>query len=139
MQGLLDVQKELQDRLASKGRAVIDLGEPAGSQTREYQDSEHPHNAHAGDRDHHTNSSKGATSLEEVHFSMQKLKREILDLKAINAKLVLTNSQLEDDVKHVQLQYEGERRAHMEGKKLYLPKVQKVIHVLVFTVVYGVV
>lgn len=123
MQGLLDVQKELQDRLASKGRISIDQSE---SRPREHHD-DHGHSVNNDGRGHHGITTKGTTSLEEVHFAMQKLKREILDLKAINAKLVLTNSQLEDDVKHVQLQYEGERRAHMEGKKLYLPKVQKVI------------
>uniref|UniRef100_K3WIE4 Uncharacterized protein n=1 Tax=Globisporangium ultimum (strain ATCC 200006 / CBS 805.95 / DAOM BR144) TaxID=431595 RepID=K3WIE4_GLOUD len=73
---------------------------------------------------------KNSVVLDDVQFLVQKLKRELADLKAANAKLVLTNSQMEDDLVHLQHRFDEEKRAHLNGKRLHIPKVQKLEEVV---------
>ncbi|KAG6580320.1 uncharacterized protein IUM83_15082 [Phytophthora cinnamomi] len=47
--------------------------------------------------------------VDDVHFAMQKLKREVAELKSTNSKLLLTNSQFEDDLAHLQAKFEEEK------------------------------
>ncbi|KAL3674204.1 hypothetical protein V7S43_000164 [Phytophthora oleae] len=68
---------------------------------------------------------KAEMPVEDVHFSMQKLKREVAELKTTNSKLMLNNSQLEDDMAHLQTKFDEEKRAHLNGKKWFVPKMQK--------------
>jgi hypothetical protein len=62
---------------------------------------------------------------EEFNFTLQKLKREMVELKAWNNRLILSNSQLEDDLKNVSNKYEEEKKNRILEKKWYLPKIQK--------------
>lgn len=70
-------------------------------------------------------STGSGASLDEVNLALQKLRREHGDLKHIHAKLSMANAQLEDDLAHLQRKYEDEKRAHMNEKKWYVPKIQK--------------
>lgn len=134
---MLDLQQEIRDRSASKPRKGDEFA-PAG---RLEQDAAAEHGdtggdigseAFAGSVDRPSGAlssaaaSKTSAMLDEAQIANQKLKRELADVKAANAKLVLTNSQLEDDFTHLQRRYDDEKRAHLNGKKLHLPKVQKV-------------
>ncbi|GMF17573.1 unnamed protein product [Phytophthora fragariaefolia] len=76
-----------------------------------------------------TSEAKPDMTVDDVHFTMQKLKREVAELKSTNSKLLLTNSQLEDDLAHLQTKFEEEKRAHLNGKKLFIPKMQKVLNI----------
>lgn len=141
-QAVLDLQREMRDRFASKSRKAdtspphaTAMGAPSGVSEMGFYaagqamgDSEGTKSAFNGrpGSGNGASSSKNSALLDEVQFSMQKLKRELADLKATNAKLVLANSQLEDDVVHLQRKYEEEKCAHLNGKKLHIPKVQKV-------------
>lgn len=140
-QAVLDLQREMRDRFASKSRIAdtsplhVATGAPtgtsgmgffAGEAMSDEAGTKNAFNGRPGSGNGTSSSSKNSALLDEVQFSMQKLKRELVDLKAANAKLVLANSQLEDDVAHLQRKYEEEKRAHLNGKKLHIPKVQKV-------------
>lgn len=127
LQALVDLQQELRDRFANTksrhdGGVALDhdasaghaLGLDAAMQMR------------AGAAGGATSSSKASALLDDAQLTIQKLKREVSELKGANAKLVLTNSQLEDDVAHLQRCFEDEKRAHLNSKKLHLPKAQKV-------------
>ncbi|EEY63764.1 uncharacterized protein PITG_02250 [Phytophthora infestans T30-4] len=103
-EALQELQKEKHQRLAAKSRH----SPRAPSPTRTSSDL------------------KSEMLLEDTHFAMQKLKREVAELKTTNSKLMLTNSQLEDDLAHLQAKFEEEKRAHVNGKKWFLPKIQKV-------------
>lgn len=70
-------------------------------------------------------SAGGSTTLEEAQVAVQKLRRELTERSSANAKLALANSQLEDDLAHLQHKFEDEKRAHLSGKKWFLPKLQK--------------
>lgn len=142
VQGLLDLQREMRDRFASKsrkaGKSPIHTTEaPAGFYAGEVMidngggvqniGAASAFSGRPGSGKGASNSSaKNSALLDEVQFLMQKLKRELAELKAVNAKLILANSQLEDDNAHLQRKYEEEKRAHLDGKKLHIPKVQKV-------------
>ncbi|KAE9339053.1 hypothetical protein PR003_g11211 [Phytophthora rubi] len=76
---------------------------------------------------------KSDMTVEDVHFAMQKLKREVVELKSTNSKLLLTNSQLEDDLAHLQAKFEEEKRAHLNGKKWFVPKMQKLEDLILST------
>lgn len=140
-QAVLDLQREMRDRFASKNRTAdtsplhAATGAPTGISGMGFfadeamGDEAGTKSTFKGRPDSGngaSSSSKNSALLDEVQFSMQKLKRELADLKAANTKLVLANSQLEDDITHMQHKYEEEKRAHLNGKKLHIPKVQKV-------------
>ncbi|GLE03757.1 hypothetical protein PINS_up012659 [Pythium insidiosum] len=72
-------------------------------------------------------------ALDEVNFMLQKLRREMAELKSTHAKVQLTNSQLEDDLAHLQRKYEDDKRAHMSEKKWYGPKIQKLEETIMLT------
>lgn len=67
----------------------------------------------------------GSSTLEEAQVAVQKLRRELAERASANAKLALANSQLEDDLAHLQHKFEEEKRAHLSGKKWFLPKLQR--------------
>lgn len=74
-----------------------------------------------------------ASTFEELQVATQKFRRELAESAAINAKLVLANSQLEDDLVHLQRKYEDEKRAHISGRTLFLPKLQKLEEAVLIT------
>lgn len=71
--------------------------------------------------------------LEEAQLASQKLRRELAAASSANAKLALANSQLEDDLAHLQQKFEDEKRAHVNGRKWFLPKLQKLEETVVAT------
>jgi predicted RNase H-like nuclease (RuvC/YqgF family) len=118
MQALQELQKEKRERLVAKSRnSVVSLPGASEGTTME---------ARAASPTRASSEVKSDKSVEDVHFTMQKLKREVAELKSTNSKLMLTNSQLEDDLAHLQAKFEEEKRAHLNGKKWFVPKMQKV-------------
>ncbi|KAL4128269.1 hypothetical protein PRIC2_007261 [Phytophthora ramorum] len=127
MQALQELQKEKRERVTAKSRnSVIFLAEADGlggaaieprvvSPTRT------------------SSETKSDMLVEDGHFTMQKLKREVVELKSTNSKLMLTNSQLEDDLTHIQTKFEEEKRAHLNGKKWFVPKIQKLEDLMLTT------
>ncbi|GMF12270.1 unnamed protein product [Phytophthora lilii] len=109
------LQKEKRERLAAKTRnSVVSIaGEGLVSESRAMSPSR-------------SSEVKSEMLVEDAHFTMQKLKREVAELKGTNSKLMLTNSQLEDDLAHLQAKFDEEKRAHLNGKKWFMPKIQKV-------------
>ncbi|KAF1330774.1 hypothetical protein FI667_g4771, partial [Globisporangium splendens] len=139
-QALLDLQKEMRDRIVAwessfvgeslKGGADgLSLGATSfGTDDAQFGDVRFTGSSSVPPAASSSQSNKNAAALDDVQFLVQKLKRELADLKAANAKLVLTNSQMEDDLVHLQHRFDEEKRAHLNGKKLHIPKVQKVSH-----------
>ncbi|RLN72227.1 hypothetical protein BBJ28_00000546 [Nothophytophthora sp. Chile5] len=124
------LQKEKRERLASKARnsvvsiSVMPVSEGVDMTVTEARTTSPSKGSHEA---------KPAVLIDEVQFSMQKLKRELADLKSANAKLMLTNSQLEDDWTHLQAKFDDEKRAHLNGKKWFMPKLQKLEEVALAT------
>ncbi|KAI9986895.1 hypothetical protein PInf_025864 [Phytophthora infestans] len=119
MQALQELQKEKHQRLAAKSRhSVVAI---AGDEVSDAVAME----PRAPSPTRTSSDLKSEMLLEDTHFAMQKLKREVAELKTTNSKLMLTNSQLEDDLAHLQAKFEEEKRAHVNGKKWFLPKIQK--------------
>ncbi|ETP01834.1 hypothetical protein, variant [Phytophthora nicotianae CJ01A1] len=119
MQALEELQKEKRERLANKSRnSVVAI---AGAEGLDTVGTE----PRAASPTRASSDLKSEILLEDAHFAMQKLKREVAELKTTNAKLMMTNSQLEDDLAHLQAKFEEEKRAHVNGKKWFLPKLQK--------------
>ncbi|ETN17125.1 hypothetical protein PPTG_05017 [Phytophthora nicotianae INRA-310] len=119
MQALEELQKEKRERLANKSRnSVVAI---AGAEGLDTVGTE----PRAASPTRASSDLKSEILLEDAHFAMQKLKREVAELKTTNAKLMMTNSQLEDDLAHLQAKFEEEKRAHVNGKKWFLPKIQK--------------
>ncbi|KAF4129430.1 hypothetical protein GN958_ATG21385 [Phytophthora infestans] len=116
---LQELQKEKHQRLAAKSRhSVVAI---AGDEVSDAVAME----PRAPSPTRTSSDLKSEMLLEDTHFAMQKLKREVAELKTTNSKLMLTNSQLEDDLAHLQAKFEEEKRAHVNGKKWFLPKIQK--------------
>ncbi|EQC41433.1 hypothetical protein SDRG_01401 [Saprolegnia diclina VS20] len=70
--------------------------------------------------------SKGtSTRLDEANFTIQKLHREISELKIANAKLAAANSQLDDSYAHVLSELEAEKDAHQASINLHEPRIRK--------------
>ncbi|KAG7387393.1 hypothetical protein PHYPSEUDO_014156 [Phytophthora pseudosyringae] len=116
---LQELQKEKHERLAAKSRnSVVSIAgaEGLGATAMESQ---------AASPTRASSELKAEMLVEDAHFTMQKLKREVAELKSTNSKLMLTNSQLEDDLAHLQAKFEEEKRAHLNGKKWFVPKIQK--------------
>ncbi|OWZ15629.1 hypothetical protein PHMEG_00010692 [Phytophthora megakarya] len=116
MQALQELQKEKRERVAAKSRnsvVVVAGAEGLGAVTTETS----PTKTSGG--------AKTEVSDEDIHFSMQKLKREVTELKTTNSKLMLANSQFEDDLAHLQAKFDEEKRTHLNGKKWFVPKIQK--------------
>ncbi|ETV66133.1 hypothetical protein, variant 1 [Aphanomyces astaci] len=63
--------------------------------------------------------------MDEANFTIQKLQREVNDLKIQKAKLVSTNSQLEDNFAHMLAQFELEKRTHQANVQWHEPRIQK--------------
>ncbi|CAK4165390.1 unnamed protein product [Aphanomyces euteiches] len=72
-----------------------------------------------------TKSGLVAGRMDEANFSIQKLQREINELKVQKAKLAATNSQLEDNFAHIQAQYDLEKKTHQANVKWYEPRIHK--------------
>lgn len=123
MQALQELQKEKRERLTAKSRnSVVSLtGDPGGEGT-----SAAAIESRAVSPTRTSKEVKSDMLVEDVHFTMQKLKREVAELKSTNSKLMLTNSQFEDDLAHVQAKFDEEKRAYLNGKKWFVPKIQKV-------------
>ncbi|KAF1773158.1 NET domain [Phytophthora cactorum] len=119
MQALQELQKEKHERLAAKSRnSVVDIAGVEGLNAIAME-------PRVASPTRASTELKSDMLLEDVHFAMQKLKREMAELKTTNSKLLLTNSQLEDDLAHLQAKFDEEKRAHVNGKKWFLPKIQK--------------
>ncbi|KAK1946999.1 Transcription factor GTE3 [Phytophthora citrophthora] len=117
MQTLHELQKEKRERLAAKSRkSVVSFTGVEGLAVE----------SQVASPTKVSSEIKAEMLVEDVHFSMQKLKREVAELKTTNSKLMLANSQLEDDVAHLQAKFDEEKRAHLNGKKWFVPKMQKV-------------
>ncbi|KAL7688167.1 hypothetical protein Plhal304r1_c020g0072911 [Plasmopara halstedii] len=71
--------------------------------------------------------------LDDARIAMQKLEREVIELKLANSKLMLTNSQLVDDLSHSQGKFAEEKQAHITLKECILPKIQKMEDVSLIT------
>lgn len=124
MQTLQDLQKGSRDRLAAKSQnsmvsfagandahtIALDLQAVSATQAREKK-SEAP-----GD-----------------DFAMQRFEREVAELKVTNSKLMLTNSQLKDDLVHLQTKYDEEMQAHSNVKRCIFPKMQQMENGLLCT------
>ncbi|KAF4322002.1 hypothetical protein BBO99_00004351 [Phytophthora kernoviae] len=130
MQALQDLQKEKRERLVAKSRnpvvAMTAVPDSNGSAVKVTE-------SRAVSPTKSNNKETAPTLGDDVHFSYQKLKREVADLKSINAKHMLTNSQLEDDLAHLQAKFEEEKRVHLNGKKWFMPKIQKLEDVVLTT------
>ncbi|OQS07420.1 NAD/FAD dependent dehydrogenase [Thraustotheca clavata] len=72
-----------------------------------------------------TEASKSSFRLDEANFTIQKLHREINEIKITNERLTASNSQLEDNYAHILLQYEVEKKGYQESIQTYEPKIQK--------------
>ncbi|KAG3118843.1 hypothetical protein PI124_g2624 [Phytophthora idaei] len=119
MQALQELQKEKHERLAAKSRnSVVAIAGVEGLNAIAME-------PRVASPTRASTELKSGMLLEDVHFAMQKLKREMAELKTTNSKLLLTNSQLEDDLAHLQAKFDEEKRAHVNGKKWFLPKIQK--------------
>ncbi|RLN55116.1 hypothetical protein BBJ29_003470 [Phytophthora kernoviae] len=118
---LQELQKEKRERLVAKARnpVVAMAAVPDNGSAVKVTESR------AVSPTKSNNKETAPTLGDDVHFSYQKLKREVADLKSINAKHMLTNSQLEDDLAHLQAKFEEEKRVHLNGKKWFMPKIQK--------------
>ncbi|KAF0687588.1 Aste57867_20707 [Aphanomyces stellatus] len=68
---------------------------------------------------------KGILRADEANFTIQKLQREVNELKIQKAKLMSTNSQLEDNYAHISAQYELEKKTHQANVKWHEPRIQK--------------
>ncbi|KDO18039.1 hypothetical protein SPRG_16551 [Saprolegnia parasitica CBS 223.65] len=66
-----------------------------------------------------------STRLDEANFTIQKLHREISELKIANAKLAAANSQLDDSYAHVLSRFEAEKDAHQASIGLHEPRIRK--------------
>ncbi|KAG7396211.1 hypothetical protein PHYBOEH_002591 [Phytophthora boehmeriae] len=131
---LQDLQKEKRERLLAKSRnSVVAMAAAPNSDKNAVKANES--RAVSPTKNNNNNSSKEVvpTVGDDVHFSYQKLKREVAELKTINAKLMLTNSQFEDDLAHLQAKFDEEKRAHLNGKKWFVPKMQKLEDVVLTT------
>ncbi|KAJ8519121.1 hypothetical protein ON010_g18112 [Phytophthora cinnamomi] len=111
MQALEDLQKEKRERLAAKSRnSVVSIAGAEGFSGLATEPK-------AVSLSRVSSEATSDMSVDDVHFAMQKLKREVAELKSTNSKLLLTNSQFEDDLAHLQAKFEEEKRAHLNGKK----------------------
>ncbi|TMW56253.1 hypothetical protein Poli38472_008901 [Pythium oligandrum] len=154
VQAMLDLQKELKDRFTSPFVSGVRTGQNVLSTQDEYSSTSMATGSSGSERSAHEtledhdyrrqsiqpstfsggdNKSKAAVMSDEVHLTLQKLRREYADLKHTHAKVLLTNSQLGDDIAHLQRKYEDEKRAHMNEKKWYVPKIQKLEETVVTT------
>lgn len=134
---MLDLQQEMRDRFASnprtsgRGGGFVPTGEAELNGARDFGDGVSS-GAFAAPADCPSEGlpgitgSKASALFDEAQLANQKLRRELAEVNATNAKLVLANSQLEDDIAHLQRRYDDEKRAHLNEKKLHIPKVQKV-------------
>ncbi|KAH7488193.1 uncharacterized protein KRP23_2150 [Phytophthora ramorum] len=127
MQALQELQKEKRERVTAKSRnSVIFLAEADGLGGAAIE-------PRAVSPTRTSSETKSDMLVEDGHFTMQKLKREVVELKSTNSKLMLTNSQLEDDLTHIQTKFEEEKRAHLNGKKWFVPKIQKLEDLMLTT------
>ncbi|KAE8899656.1 hypothetical protein PF003_g16611 [Phytophthora fragariae] len=124
---LEELQKEKRERLAAKSRnSVVSIAGAEGFSALVTE-------SRAVSPTRPNSEAKSDITVEDVHFAMQKLKREVVELKSTNLKLLLTNSQLEDDLAHLQAKFEEEKRAHLNGKKWFVPKMQKLEDLILST------
>ncbi|KAG6585039.1 uncharacterized protein IUM83_08343 [Phytophthora cinnamomi] len=124
---LEDLQKEKRERLAAKSRnSVVSIAGTEGFSGLATEPK-------AVSLSRVSSEAKSDMLVDDVHFAMQKLKREVAELKSTNSKLLLTNSQFEDDLAHLQAKFEEEKRAHLNGKKWFVPKMQKMEDILLST------
>ncbi|KAL4099890.1 hypothetical protein PRIC1_007687 [Phytophthora ramorum] len=124
---LQELQKEKRERVTAKSRnSVIFLAEADGLGGAAIE-------PRAVSPTRTSSETKSDMLVEDGHFTMQKLKREVVELKSTNSKLMLTNSQLEDDLTHIQTKFEEEKRAHLNGKKWFVPKIQKLEDLMLTT------
>ncbi|KAE9027013.1 hypothetical protein PR001_g10650 [Phytophthora rubi] len=124
---LEELQKEKRERLAAKSRnSVVSIAGAEGFSALVTE-------SRAVSPTRPSSEAKSDMTVEDVHFAMQKLKREVVELKSTNSKLLLTNSQLEDDLAHLQAKFEEEKRAHLNGKKWFVPKMQKLEDLILST------
>ncbi|KAJ0405668.1 hypothetical protein ATCC90586_004471 [Pythium insidiosum] len=154
---LLDLQAQMKERFASMsvrqgheaqragyGDSTGD-GEGEGDEDQSQSQSQGPARG-SGGRAAHKDDARGCdlgssvgpsvrsdAALDEVNFMLQKLRREMAELKSSHAKMQLVNSQLEDDLAHLQRKYEDDKRAHVSEKKWYGPKIQKLEETIMLT------
>ncbi|DBA00522.1 TPA: hypothetical protein N0F65_006426 [Lagenidium giganteum] len=121
---LQELQEEIRERFGHKARAGAAASE-ANKLAAPLALQQPNGNGSSSSGGQATSASRSTALLDEVNFTMQKLKREVSELKNANAKLLLQNSQLEDEFAHIQTQYDEEKRAHVNEKKVTIPKIQK--------------